>query len=83
MDAAATIAMIRDLVFIIASGFLVILLLLGLIFAWSIYRSLKRTAKNLERASEVLIEAAAEPINIFGIAKDLVARGLGLLTKKR
>jgi hypothetical protein len=83
MDAAATIAMIRDLVFIIASGFLIILLLLGLIFAWSIYRTLKRTANKLERTSEVLMEAAAEPINIFGIAKNLVERGLGLLNKKR
>lgn len=83
MDAAATIAMIRDLAFIIASGFLTIVLLLSLIFAWSIYRTLKRTARNVERASDVLLETAAQPINIAVIAKDLVFRGLGLLNRKR
>ena len=34
-------------------------------------------------ASDVLLETAAQPINIFGIAKDLAFRGMGMINKKR
>ena len=83
MDAATTIAMIRDLVFIIASVLFIVLLLVGLIFIWSVCRKLKRTAQKLEQASDVLLETASQPMNVVGIAKDLVIRGLGLLNRKR
>ena len=57
-----TIAAIRDLSIIVLAGVVVIVLVVGSVSANRLYRSVNRTAANVEAISVILLESVAKPL---------------------
>ncbi len=77
MDAVTTIAVIRDLLFIVGAVIGIILLVVGSVLMWRIYRSLKRTTNNLEQASDIVLGFVSNPLVQFGGLGEIVRRVVG------
>lgn len=87
MDAAAKIAIIRDLFLIVSAGmFLIVLLATGYILLRvyrRLYPPLQRTAENLEVSSNIILSLLTHPLNLITTLMDSVNRVVSLIQQLR
>jgi hypothetical protein len=83
MEAAEIIALIRDILIIVASG-IFILILLGVAFILlRLYPSVRRITRNVEESSNILLNVVSKPLNLVTAIVELVNRVTGLVTQFR
>ncbi|MDA1220240.1 MAG: hypothetical protein O2909_12530 [Chloroflexi bacterium] len=79
MSAVEIIALIRDIIIIVASGVpIVILLGVGYVLL-RLYPSIKRTTQNVEQSSSIIHNFVSQPLSLIGAVVELLNRGLGML----
>jgi len=78
-----TISTIRDVFIIVLTGIFILVLLVGGFLAFGIFRSVRRTVRNVEEVTSIIVNRVARPLsNIPGLAG--VARTvLGLVQQYR
>ena len=83
MEAAELIALIRDILIIVASG-IFILILLGVAFVLlRLYPSVRRITRNVEESSNILRNVVSKPLNLAPAIVDLLNRVTGLVAQFR
>jgi hypothetical protein len=83
MEAAELIALIRDILIIVASG-IFILILLGVAFVLlRLYPSVRRITRNVEESSNILRNVVSKPLNLAPAIVELVNRVTGLVAQFR
>jgi hypothetical protein len=83
MEAAELIALIRDILIIVASG-IFILILLGVAFVLlRLYPSVRRITRNVEESSHILRNVVSKPLNLATVIVELVNRVTGLVAQFR
>ncbi len=83
MEAAAIIALIRDILIIVASG-IFILILVGVAFILlRLYPSIRRITRNVEESSNILLNVVSKPLNLVTAIVELVNRVTGLVSQFR
>jgi hypothetical protein len=83
MEAAELIALIRDILIIVASG-IFILILLGVAFVLlRLYPSVRRITRNVEESSNILRNVVSKPLNLATAIVELVNRVTGLVAQFR
>jgi hypothetical protein len=83
MEAAELIALIRDILIIVASG-IFILILLGVAFVLlRLYPSVRRITRNVEESSNILRNVVSNPLNLATAIVELVNRVTGLVAQFR
>ena len=87
MSAVETIALIKDLFIIVASGvFILVLLMAGFILLrvyLRIYPPVRRAAQNLENTSQIIYNVVAQPMNLVSGLIDAISRVLGVVERFR
>ena len=79
MSFTETIALIRDIFIIVASG-VATLILLGVGFVLlRLYPSVKRTTQNVEHSSSIIRNIVSQPLSLVGAVVELLNRGLEIL----
>jgi hypothetical protein len=83
MEAAVIIALIRDILIIVASG-IFILILLGVAFILlRLYPSIRRTTRNVEESTNILRNVVSKPLNLVTAVVELLDRVTGLVAQFR
>ncbi|PKB83187.1 MAG: hypothetical protein BZY88_02510 [SAR202 cluster bacterium Io17-Chloro-G9] len=78
-----SIAIIRDIFLIVSAGVLVVAVVLGGLVAFRLYRSIQRTAQNVEAISGVLLESVARPLSHLPTLVELGRTALGWVQEYR
>lgn len=79
MSAVEIIALIRDIIIIVASGVSIVILLgVGYVLL-RLYPSIKRTTQNVEQSSSIIHNFVSQPLSLIGAVVELLNRGLGML----
>jgi hypothetical protein len=87
MSTTETIAMIRDISIIAASGVVALVFLVaGFILLrvyLQIYLTLRRAARKFEQSSDLVLNVVSQPLNMVSAIVDLVNRVLGVVEQFR
>ena len=83
MGAAETIALIRDVLFIVAPLVMIVALISILGMSLRLYSSIKRIARSLERISRIIYDIASRPWGLVGGVVKLLNRGLDMVRQIR
>jgi hypothetical protein len=87
MSTAETIALIRDISIIVASGIVaLVFLLVGFILLrvyLQLYLTLRRAARKFEQSSDIILNVVSQPLNLASAIVDLVSRVLGVVEQFR
>ncbi len=87
MSTAETIALIRDISIIVASGIVILVfLLVGFILLrvyLQLYLTLRRAARKFEQSSDIILNVVSQPLNLASAIVDLVSRVLGVVEQFR
>ena len=83
MGAAEIIALIKDIFVIAALGVLIVVLSVAGILLFRIYYLAKRATNGVERATGVIYNVVAQPLNIIGAGLEAINRVLGMVDQLR
>jgi hypothetical protein len=87
MNAVETIALIKDLFIIVASGvFILVLLGIGLMalrIYMRVYPPIRRTAQNLEQTSQIVYNVVSQPMNLVSGIMEAASSLAGVVERFR
>ena len=78
-----TLAVIRDIFIIVASGVFVLVLLVAGWLAFGLYRPLRRAARNLEGLSEIIVNRVVGPLSNLPSLAEVAKNVMGLVQQYR
>ena len=83
MEAAVFIALIRDILIIVAAGIFILILLVVAFILLRLYPSIRRITRNVEESSNILLNVVSKPLNLVTAFLELVNRVTGLVAQFR
>lgn len=83
MEAAVLIALIRDILIIVAAGVFILILLVVAFILLRLYPSIRRITRNVEESSNILLNVVSKPLNLVTAFLELVNRVTGLVAQFR
>jgi Mg2+/Co2+ transporter CorB len=83
MEAAVIIALIRDILIIVAAGIFILILLVVAFILLRLYPSIRRITRNVEESSNILLNVVSKPLNLVTAFLELVNRVTGLVAQFR
>jgi Mg2+/Co2+ transporter CorB len=83
MEAAVLIALIRDILIIVAAGIFILILLVVAFILLRLYPSIRRITRNVEESSNILLNVVSKPLNLVTAFLELVNRVTGLVAQFR
>lgn len=83
MEAAVLIALIRDILIIVAAGIFILILLVVAFILLRLYPSIRRITRNVEESSNILLNVVSKPLNLVTAILELVNRVTGLMAQIR
>lgn len=82
MTGPDTVAVIRDLFVIVAAGVFVALFIPGAILYFRLFRSLDRSARNLENITSTVLNDVVRPLSSLSGLMEIVNRIVGLVRQR-
>jgi hypothetical protein len=83
MEAVEIIALVRDILIIVAFGILTLILLGVAFILLRLYPSIRRITRNVEESSNILLNVVSKPLNLVTAIVELVNRVTGLVAQFR
>jgi cell shape-determining protein MreC len=83
MGAAETIALVRDVMLIVASLVMIVVLLSILGIALKLYSRTKPIINNLQRSTSIIHNVISQPLSLIGGVVELLNRGMEMLGQIR
>ena len=74
---------IRDIFIIVFTGVFTLVLLVGIFLAFGLFRSVRRTVRNVEEVTSIIVNKVAKPLSNLPALADVVRTVLGLVQQYR